>query len=241
MVLERPDTPLVMRERPVPAPRPGEILVEVAACGVCRTDLHVVDGELPDSEAADRAGPRDRRPRRGDRRGRRGLRASASASACRGSAHTCGVCPYCRDGRENLCDRAAVHRLYARRRLCDARGRRCALLLSAAGGGRRRGDRAAAVRRPDRLAQLPHGRRGRARSASTASAPPRTSWRRSRPGRAGASTPSRARGDAAAQDFRPIARRGVGRRLGRDAAGAARRRHHLCAGRRARAARRSRR
>src|SRR5947209_17889492 len=48
MVLEEPRTPLVMRERPIPAPAPGEILVEIAACGVCRTDLHVVDGELPD-------------------------------------------------------------------------------------------------------------------------------------------------------------------------------------------------
>src|SRR5437660_10639340 len=47
MVLERPRTPLVMREWPVPRPAAGEILIEVAACGVCRTDLHVVDGELP--------------------------------------------------------------------------------------------------------------------------------------------------------------------------------------------------
>src|SRR5262245_11155991 len=47
MVLERPGTPLVRRERPVPTPQRGDILVEVAACGVCRTDLHVVDGELP--------------------------------------------------------------------------------------------------------------------------------------------------------------------------------------------------
>ena len=46
MVLERPGTPLVMQERAAPAPAAGEILVEVAACGVCRTDLHVVDGEL---------------------------------------------------------------------------------------------------------------------------------------------------------------------------------------------------
>src|ERR1700740_2446110 len=48
MVLEQPKAPLVMRQRPLPAPRPGEVLVEVAACGVCRTDLHVVDDELPD-------------------------------------------------------------------------------------------------------------------------------------------------------------------------------------------------
>src|SRR4030081_2750141 len=47
MVLEKPRTPLLMRERPTPAPAAGEILLEVAACAVCRTDLHVVDGELP--------------------------------------------------------------------------------------------------------------------------------------------------------------------------------------------------
>src|ERR1700741_3643772 len=48
MVLDRAGTPLVMRERPVPAPGAGEVPVEIAACGVCRPDLHVVDGELPD-------------------------------------------------------------------------------------------------------------------------------------------------------------------------------------------------
>jgi alcohol dehydrogenase, propanol-preferring len=48
MVLEKPRTPLTMRERATPTPAAGEILVEIAACGVCRTDLHVVDGELPD-------------------------------------------------------------------------------------------------------------------------------------------------------------------------------------------------
>src|SRR3984893_14222055 len=47
MVLERPRTPLVMRERSVPEPGSGELLIEVTACGVCRTDLHVADGELP--------------------------------------------------------------------------------------------------------------------------------------------------------------------------------------------------
>ena len=48
MVLEQTRTPLIMWERPTPEPKQGEILVEIAACGVCRTDLHVVDGELPD-------------------------------------------------------------------------------------------------------------------------------------------------------------------------------------------------
>src|SRR5437868_12447467 len=47
MVLETPRSALVMRERETPAPAAGEILLAVAACGVCRTDLHVVDGELP--------------------------------------------------------------------------------------------------------------------------------------------------------------------------------------------------
>ena len=46
-----------MRERPTPAPAAREILVEVAACGVCRTDLHVVDGELAESEASAHPGP----------------------------------------------------------------------------------------------------------------------------------------------------------------------------------------
>src|SRR5215470_33976 len=103
MVLERPGTPLIARERPVPAPGAGEILVEVAACGVCRTDLHVVDGELVDPKlpivpgheivgrvAAIGADVGSLAP--GDRVGVPWL------------GHTCGVCAYCREGRENLCD-----------------------------------------------------------------------------------------------------------------------------------------
>ncbi|HVI12294.1 MAG TPA: alcohol dehydrogenase catalytic domain-containing protein, partial [Pseudolabrys sp.] len=46
MMLDRPRMPLVLRERPLPAPGAGQIVVEVKACGVCRTDLHVVDGDL---------------------------------------------------------------------------------------------------------------------------------------------------------------------------------------------------
>ncbi len=104
MVLDRPNTPLVLRERPIPQPAGGEILVEVAACGVCRTDLHVVDGELPQPKlpvvpgheivgrvAAIGKGVTGFTP--GERVGVPWLGA------------TCGVCPYCRSGRENLCDR----------------------------------------------------------------------------------------------------------------------------------------
>jgi propanol-preferring alcohol dehydrogenase len=103
MVLERPGTPLIERERPVPTPSTGEILVEVAACGVCRTDLHVVDGELTNPKlpivpgheivgrvAAIGADVVGLAP--GDRIGVPWL------------GHTCGVCPFCRRGRENLCD-----------------------------------------------------------------------------------------------------------------------------------------
>lgn len=104
MVLERPDAPLVMRDRPLPEPRRGEILVEVAACGVCRTDLHVVDGELPDIRYPIVPGH--------EIVGRVAATGEGVAGFARGArvgvpwlGATCGVCPYCRAGRENLCDR----------------------------------------------------------------------------------------------------------------------------------------
>jgi alcohol dehydrogenase, propanol-preferring len=103
MVLDKQRTPLVMRERATPAPGPGEILVEIAACGVCRTDLHVVDGELTDPKlpiipgheivgrvAALGAGVAGFTP--GERVGVPWL------------GYTCGACRYCRSGAENLCD-----------------------------------------------------------------------------------------------------------------------------------------
>jgi alcohol dehydrogenase, propanol-preferring len=104
MVLERPRTPLTMRERPLPAPAAGEIRIEVAACGVCRTDLHVVDGELsepklpivPGHEIVGRVAAMGQ--------GVAGL-AIGQRIGVPWLGHTCGVCPYCRDGRENLCDR----------------------------------------------------------------------------------------------------------------------------------------
>ncbi|HZD89821.1 MAG TPA: zinc-dependent alcohol dehydrogenase family protein [Pseudolabrys sp.] len=103
MVLDRPGTPLNLREMPVPAPGRGEILVAVSACGVCRTDLHVVDGDLiepklpivPGHEIVGRAAALGEGVggfRNGERVGVPWLGA------------TCGVCPYCRSGRENLCD-----------------------------------------------------------------------------------------------------------------------------------------
>jgi alcohol dehydrogenase, propanol-preferring len=103
MVLDRAEIPLVMREFPVPRPGAGELLIDVSACGVCRTDLHVVNGELPHPKlpivpgheivgrvAAIGAGVTGRTV--GEHVGVPWL------------GHTCGVCAYCRDGRENLCD-----------------------------------------------------------------------------------------------------------------------------------------
>jgi len=103
MVLTKCRTPLEWTELPDREPGPGEVRVKVAACGVCRTDLHVVDGELPDPHLPiipgheivgrnDRLGPGVTGLALGERVGVPWL------------GHTCGVCPYCREHRENLCD-----------------------------------------------------------------------------------------------------------------------------------------
>src|SRR5215470_3465132 len=103
MVLDRPGQPLVMRERPVPRPATGEILVAVSACGVCRTDLHVVDGELPDPKLPIVPGHEivGRVAALGD--GVAGF-AIGQRVGVPWLGATDGVCPYCRAGRENLCD-----------------------------------------------------------------------------------------------------------------------------------------
>src|SRR6516225_1791361 len=102
MVLEAPRTPLVMRERDNPAPAPDEILVEIAACGVCRTDLHVVDGELTDPKLPIVLGHEivGRVEAAGD-----GVALAPGARV--GVAwlgHACGHCAYCSSARENLCN-----------------------------------------------------------------------------------------------------------------------------------------
>ncbi|MFN3746562.1 MAG: zinc-dependent alcohol dehydrogenase family protein [Hyphomicrobiaceae bacterium] len=103
MVLTKAGTPLLWQERPDPTPGPGQVLVKVAACGVCRTDLHIVDGELtepklpiiPGHEIVGRIvalGAGVHSFRIGDRVGIPWL------------GHTCGHCTYCTTGQENLCD-----------------------------------------------------------------------------------------------------------------------------------------
>jgi alcohol dehydrogenase, propanol-preferring len=105
MVLARPGDPLREAERPLPSPGPGQVRLRVLACGVCRTDLHVVDGELPDLGrpvvpghqvvgVVDAVGPDVERLAEGDRVGVPWL------------GWTCGTCRFCTNGRENLCDQA---------------------------------------------------------------------------------------------------------------------------------------
>jgi alcohol dehydrogenase, propanol-preferring len=105
MVLERQREPLRLAELPDPQPGPGQVLVSVEACGVCRTDLHIADGELTEPKlplvpghqivgAVIGVGERAERFALGDRVGVPWL------------GWACGECRYCLSGRENLCDRA---------------------------------------------------------------------------------------------------------------------------------------
>jgi propanol-preferring alcohol dehydrogenase len=103
MVLEQVGRPLALRTLPDPEPGAGEILLNVAACGVCRTDLHVVDGELPDVRPPIIPGHEivGRVEAMGE--GVTGF-APGDRVGVPWLGRTCGVCPYCRSGRENLCD-----------------------------------------------------------------------------------------------------------------------------------------
>ncbi len=105
MILQASGWPLRATRLPVPSPRAGQVLIQVHSCGVCRTDLHLVDGELPrpklplvlGHEIVGRVmevGSSPGRFREGDRVGVPWL------------GWTCGECRFCRSGRENLCERA---------------------------------------------------------------------------------------------------------------------------------------
>jgi propanol-preferring alcohol dehydrogenase len=120
MVLEAPGRALALRELAEPEPGPDEILLEVAACGVCRTDLHVLRGELAEPRLplvlghqivgrVVRAGSRVSRFAPGDRVGVPWL------------GRSCGACDACRAGRENLCDGA----LYTGYQLPGGMAERC--------------------------------------------------------------------------------------------------------------------
>ncbi len=102
MLLRRQGEPLEVAERPTPTPGEGELLLQVDACAVCRTDLHVVDGELTEPKLPLVLGHQIV-----------GRVVQAAAGFSEGErigvpwlGWTCGVCVYCTSGRENLCDRA---------------------------------------------------------------------------------------------------------------------------------------
>jgi propanol-preferring alcohol dehydrogenase len=104
MVLSASGAPLQLMQRPDPTPGPGEVRIKVHACGVCRTDLHVVDGELPDIRYPIIPGH--------EVVGRIDAVGSGVADLNIGMrvgvpwlGFTCGACFYCRSDRENLCDR----------------------------------------------------------------------------------------------------------------------------------------
>ena len=132
MVLDSPKQPLQLRDVPKPKPGRGQLLVRVSTCGVCRTDLHVVDGELPNpklplilghqivgrveeiGEENSKFEIRNSKFRIGDRVGIPWL------------GWTDGECGYCRSGRENLCDNArftgyTINGGYAEFTVADAR------------------------------------------------------------------------------------------------------------------------
>ncbi len=105
MVLERPGEPLVAVERPRPDPGPGQVLLRVLACGVCRTDLHVADGELPEPRLPLVLGHEIVGEVAGLGDGVEDL-AAGDRVGVPWLGWTCGACSYCASGRENLCDRA---------------------------------------------------------------------------------------------------------------------------------------
>lgn len=105
MVLEKVKTPLQLKELPIPEPDPGQLLVKVLACGICRTDLHIIDGELtaphlpliPGHQivgVVEKLGAETNSFKIGDRIGIAWLGGS------------CQHCKFCLEGHENLCDHA---------------------------------------------------------------------------------------------------------------------------------------
>jgi propanol-preferring alcohol dehydrogenase len=105
MVLDAPGRPLRGADVPVPVPGPHQLLLRVQACGVCRTDLHVVDGDLPNPKlplilgheiVADVVAA-----------GEGARQAPGSLVGVPWLGATCGVCRYCTTNRENLCERAS--------------------------------------------------------------------------------------------------------------------------------------
>ena len=199
MVLERPGRPLMLAERTVPAPAPNQILIAVSACGVCRTDLHIFDGELPQPKLPLILGH--------EIVGRVAALGEAAEDFAVGDrvgvpwlGGTDGTCRYCRLGQENLCDdpRFTGYHIdggYAGYTVADARyafklpeaysDAEAAPLLCAGLIGYR-SLKLAGARPPGSFRDW----------ASTASAPRPISWRKWRRRKGAKSMPSRSQGTA---------------------------------------------
>ena len=235
MLLEAPRSPLRPADLPEPQPGPGQVLIRVHACGVCRTDLHVVDGELPDPKlplvlghqivGTVDASARDVELRAGHARRRAVARLDVRHLPLlpRPVARTCATRPA---SPATTLDGGYAEHVVADERFCFAMPGRLP----------RSPGRAAALRRPDRLSLAAVagdaerlGLYGFGAAAHIVAQVARWQGRRvfafTRPG------------DDDGAGVRALARRRLGRRLRRGAAGAARRGDHLRAGRRARAGR----
>ena len=212
MILESPRQPLVARDVPRPTPRPDQLLVRVAACAVCRTDLHVLDGELPDPKLPLILGHEivGRVEQIGaEVRGFAG-RAASGDSVARLDLRRMQILPD--ESRESVRTRA-LHRLHDRWRLRGIHRGRRAFLFSHSGRLRRCRGRAVVMRGVDRLPLSAQSRR-------RAAARDLWFWRRRAHHRASRAAPgSRSfriyqSGRHRSAGFRAAARRAMGRRLG---------------------------
>ena len=125
MVLRAPGMPLELTDVPDPVPARGQLRIRVRACGVCRTDLHVADGELPDARSPVIPGHEIVGTVEALGAGVTGF-AIGDRVGVPWLGHTCGTCPYCTRDEENLCDRArftgyTIDGGYAELAVADAR------------------------------------------------------------------------------------------------------------------------
>src|SRR5580765_6582182 len=102
MILERQRQPLRPAELPEPQPDTGQVLIAVRACGVCRTDLHIADGELTEPKLPLVMGHQIVGTGVGEGEGAERF-AEGQRVGVPWLGWTCGECPYCTSGRENLC------------------------------------------------------------------------------------------------------------------------------------------
>ncbi|QYO64513.1 zinc-dependent alcohol dehydrogenase family protein [Leptolyngbya sp. 7M] len=106
MILKAPGSPLQEAELPIPTPQPGQVLIQVHTCGVCRTDLHVVDGELTQPKLPLVPGHQIVGTVVGQGGDGQGPFPPGTRVGVPWLGHTCNHCRYCLTGRENLCDNA---------------------------------------------------------------------------------------------------------------------------------------